>query len=354
MSGQLCGRCGGSLTGSGCGCPSPDPAGGPEPDEPTAILPAIGHPELVRPYIQPTEVFDAEAFEVDEGVVVEHYQGAYEGSVVPGIDAPHLVRSSRAQVLAGQLVGAPEEHSTEVVPYAPRAGSALPARRTGTAGGVGTAVVTTRRQHGGRGRAGRGRRAALIAAGALTVAALGTAAALAPQLVNGNSGDQAQPLPGITMALPTAAPATASVGTKAPAAVRPSHSAGSHPTVSSSPRASGATPSASAGGGPSSAAPHTNAPNHAPPATGQSTPPPSSAPPGPQSLKLGDQGPAVTTLQQELGTLWIDRRRANGTFDSRTELDVSTFQLWYGVQGDPDGVFGPNSQARMNQLLQHH
>jgi hypothetical protein len=33
------------------------------------------------------------------------------------------------------------------------------------------------------------------------------------------------------------------------------------------------------------------------------------------------------------------------------------FQIWYAVQGDPMGVYGPNSQAAMDRALQksgHH
>ncbi|MFC1410025.1 peptidoglycan-binding domain-containing protein [Streptacidiphilus sp. N1-12] len=368
---------GGSPALGGCGCRATDATGrqrgqgsgqasGPGLDEPTAIIPLIDAPELVRPYIHPTELLSAEEAEVFDG---EAGYGAgagpgagtgYEDSVVPGIDAPHMVRSSRARVLAGQLVSVPAQPGAEVVPYT--AGGRVAVRRgaaVAAGAGASTEVATTGgRPPGGRRRARRGRRALLITAGALGVAVLGTAAALAPRMINGGDADQAQPQPGVTLAMPTAAPATATAGTHA-AAPRPSGSASqARPTVSPTAAGAGATPSATAGGQPSSAAPHTSAPNQAPPAsaTGGSTPTPtrSSAAVGQQSLSLGDQGPAVATLQSQLASLWIDHKlRPSGTFDTRTELDVATFQVWYGVQGDPQGVFGPNSQARMNSLFHH-
>jgi peptidoglycan hydrolase-like protein with peptidoglycan-binding domain len=59
----------------------------------------------------------------------------------------------------------------------------------------------------------------------------------------------------------------------------------------------------------------------------------------------------VTTLQQDLRQVWIDRRSPTGVYDDRTAQDVTTFQSWYNVQGDPPGVYGPNSQAKMAQVL---
>ena len=353
MAGQLCGRCGGSLTDGGCGCAPtgevtfrPGQEHGPGTDTPTAIIPVVNAPELVRPYITPTDVIDAEV--LDE----EHDPGYGGGSVVPGIDSPHLVRSSRARVLAGQLVEAP-------------GGPDSPGRR-GTAGAAAasTELVPSVRVPVHRGRAarrsdGRGRRTALIGVGALLVAGLGTAAALAGHMLNGDGTDLAQPQPGVTMALPTAAPDADSGASPATTGVRPSRSA---PARTSAPPATRtATPSATADSTPSSQAPHNNAPNSPPPSTAAGHPHPSQgqttqAPaPGQQSLKLGDRGAAVATLQSELSQLWVDRDLpATGTFDNRTQQDVATFQVWYGVHGDPSGVFGPNSQARMNQLFHHH
>ncbi|WP_161789812.1 peptidoglycan-binding domain-containing protein [Streptacidiphilus neutrinimicus] len=59
----------------------------------------------------------------------------------------------------------------------------------------------------------------------------------------------------------------------------------------------------------------------------------------------------MSALQQDLRQVHIDHRRPTGVYDDRTAQDVSTFQSWYGVQGDPDGVYGPNTQAMMAQVL---
>ncbi|MFC1416320.1 peptidoglycan-binding domain-containing protein [Streptacidiphilus cavernicola] len=382
MAGQLCGRCGGSLGRGGCGCPPRGESRTPGPgresgpgygpgfgtghdaqDEPTAIIPILDAPELVRPYITPTEVIDAEVLEDD----ADPAYGPYGGSVVPGIDAPHTVRSSRARVLAGQLVGTPGEAAEG--PGAPgRRGVSRRAAAAGTAAVSAAAstelvprdpgtVAAVQGLPGHRGpRRGRARRAAVIAAGALTVAGLGTAAALAPSLLSGGGTDRAQPQPGMTLALPTAGPDTATGTSKAPAAVRPSASAPASQAATPARSATGR-PSGSASSAPSSQAPHGNAPNNPPSPTATSGQPSPTVGPNAasQTLQLGDTGTAVATLQGELSQLWIDRDLpANGTFDARTQQDVAAFQVWYGVRGDPTGVFGPNSRARMNQLFHHH
>ncbi len=370
MAGRLCGRCGESLTDGGCGCPPTGtviPLRGPGTDEPTTVIPVIGDPELVRPYITPTEHPDPEWSEDDEA------DPAYGSSVVPGIDAPHLVRSSRARVLAGQLADSGDGNHD---PYHDgKAGGTVVSGAvvSGTVVGstvVGSTVATRanaelspvgqgpgRRDRVNRRRTGRGRRAALITAGVLAVAVLGTGAALAPTLLNGGDTDQAQPQPGVTLAMPTAGPGSATATSHAPAVVRPSRTASASAAPSATP-SGGSTPSARAGSTPTGPATHLNAPNGAPtsktPGRPTPTPPPSSQSTG-QSLQLGDRGAAVATLQGELSSLWIDRDLpASGTYDTRTEQDVATFQIWYGVKGDPAGVFGPNSQARMDKLFHHH
>jgi hypothetical protein len=366
MAGRLCGRCGGSLTDGGCGCPPTGtviPLRGPVTDEPTTVIPVIGDPELVRPYITPTEHLDPDRSEDDEA------DPAYGSSVVPGIDAPHLVRSSRARVLAGQLADPPDGNRDGSTGAGAGGGAVV----SGTVVGgtvVGSTVATRanaelspvgrgpeRRDRANRRRTGRGRRAALITAGVLAVAALGTGAALAPTLLNGDDSDQAQPQPGVTLAMPTAGPGSATAASHAPATVRPSRTT-SAPAAPPATPSSHSTPSTRADSTPTGPATHGNAPNNAPTPSAPGRPTPTTPPSAPstgQSLQLGDRGAAVATLQSELSSLWIDRSLpASGTYDTRTEQDVATFQLWYGVKGDPSGVFGPNSQARMSKLFRHH
>lgn len=339
MAAQLCGRCGGFRTDGGCACPS-------GPDDPTTVIPAVpatAVPQLVRPYINPTDLL------VDENLDAAA-DPRYETSVVPGIDAPHTVRSTRARVLAGQLVKTPGARGAEPGAFPP--GGRITARRT--SGGAGAAGAGAAGTGGGagiggdQGRGGRGRRAALIVVGALAVAGLGTAAALAPRMMESGDGNQAQPLPGVTLALPTTAPDPSSAAAhNSPAAVRTTHPV--RPTTTRTRATAGSTPSAA-----TSAPQHGNAPNSPPPATTPGSRPPSTAPSGSQTLQLGDSGAAVSTLQSELVSLYVDQNLdVTGTYDQETQHAVAVFQWWYNVQGDPSGVFGPHSQARMNRLMHH-
>lgn len=63
------------------------------------------------------------------------------------------------------------------------------------------------------------------------------------------------------------------------------------------------------------------------------------------ALEPGDHGPRVRMLQRRLfrrGQLDVF---PSGTYDARTERGVSRLQRDYGVTGDPDGVYGPRTQA---------
>lgn len=314
MAGQLCGRCGGFRTEEGCACPP-----GPNPplatDPPTEVIPALGGPALVRPYINPADLVPDE----DADPAGPH---PYESSVVPGIDAPHVVRSSRARVLAGQLVVLPGQRGAEPVPFRP-GGRSLAVRDAGANGGTDEP-----------GRRGPARRVALIAAGALAVAGLGTAAALAPRLLQTGDDNQAKPQPGVTLALPTAAPDPEPTHSASAAAVRATTA---HPSSTHTRARPSATPSAT----------HTRS------ATAAATPPPKpTASPTPsaarQTLQLGDSGADVATLQSELVALWVNHDLpVSGTYDQATQRAVATFQWWYGVTADQPGVFGPASQAEM-------
>jgi peptidoglycan hydrolase-like protein with peptidoglycan-binding domain len=151
------------------------------------------------------------------------------------------------------------------------------------------------------------------------------------------------------------APATPSASPTG-ASARPGrkHSASASPSVSPH-RSDSASPSTGASTAGPSAAP-TLSPSSSPSA-------PASTAAGPtgtttataaasQTLQLGSTGPAVAQLQSDLRALWIDRGlRATGDYDQRTAQDVATFQVWYGVTGDPQGVYGPNTQARMADAM---
>ena len=318
MVGQICGRCGLALSSGGCGC-RPD-------DAETAVLPVIGGPELVRPYVHPADTVhpDAEAVEA----------ATANDALLPA--ARYLPATARL----------PEPRT-----------AALPVLRTSP-----LPAVRHRALPPTKGR--RRRRGLLIAAGALAVAGLGTVAAALPHMFNSDTTDQSLPAPGVTVAMassgpddgtpdaastaasssPSSAAASAAATRRAAAAqtsaARPSASSSPTPAPtpsrSSSRPSAGTTPSGTASASASAAA-------SASPALAA----------GSATLQLGDSGSAVSTLQSQLRALWIDPGlKVDGRYGSRTERDVATFQIWFGVQGDPQGVYGPNSQAMMAQQLQ--
>ncbi|WP_333767660.1 peptidoglycan-binding domain-containing protein [Streptomyces sp. IBSBF 2435] len=57
-------------------------------------------------------------------------------------------------------------------------------------------------------------------------------------------------------------------------------------------------------------------------------------------LQLGASGAAVTDLQQRLTEVWVYRGAIDGRYDMGVEQAVAVFQIWYGVRGDPSGVYG--------------
>jgi hypothetical protein len=69
-------------------------------------------------------------------------------------------------------------------------------------------------------------------------------------------------------------------------------------------------------------------------------------PDGPGTLREGDNGPEVTDLQERL--LRIPDVYANGstdgTYDPTLAAAVARFQLWYGIRGDEDGVYGDDTR----------
>ncbi|MFI0819444.1 peptidoglycan-binding protein [Streptomyces sp. NPDC021098] len=68
------------------------------------------------------------------------------------------------------------------------------------------------------------------------------------------------------------------------------------------------------------------------------------APPGSQAgvLSQGDSGPQVSELQTRLLKIPDVYRdgQVNGRYDQTLTEAVARFQLWYGIRGDEDGVYG--------------
>ncbi|TDT95436.1 putative peptidoglycan binding protein [Streptomyces sp. 846.5] len=308
MVGQICGKCGLALSSGGCGC-RPD-------DAETAVLPVIGGPELVRPYVHPADA---------------------SGPVDPAEAANEpLLPAARYLPATARL---PEQRN------------ALPVLR-------GTAPPPAVRHRALPRAAGRRRRRGLlIAAGTLAVAGLGTVAAALPHMFNGGATDQSLPAPGVTVAMASSGPDS---GTPAPATTAATSQSAAASTAATRRAAAART---SAGVRPTPSASHTPSPSSSSSrpstsATPSSTPSASAAASAAvatasTTLQLGDTGAAVATLQSQLRALWVDSSlTSDGIYDARTEHDVATFQIWFNVQGDPSGVYGPNSQAKMAQQMQ--
>jgi hypothetical protein len=279
-------------------------------DETTVLPPVDDAPELVRPYVQAVE---------SEAAAKRQPTPAPERVAEPDPDAEPGPDAEPEPTPVPEPATAPKADVTPEPPEPVRATAVLPA----------TADVRAPEPP----RRG-GRKGWALAGGALLLIVAGTGAALLTR-PPGNS-PAASTSPSRTGASPSASavPASASTSTSArPTSHRPSPSRSpkSSPTVRPKP-----TPSPSATRPSPSADPSVS---------------PSGGTPG-ATLRLGSTGPAVVTLQQDLRALWIDRGlQPSGAYDQRTEQDVASFQVWYGVQGDPSGVYGPNSQAKMAQLM---
>ncbi|MEW1611578.1 MULTISPECIES: peptidoglycan-binding domain-containing protein [unclassified Streptomyces] len=193
---------------------------------------------------------------------------------------------------------------------------------------------------------------AALAVGVAVAAVIGTAAFAGGLL--GGDGSQDEALPEATTSVPDAEdePA-ASVAPSPSASAPPSRTASASPTpsASASPSAStSASPSESAEPGPATSAPAAPAPGTPSASASGSPAPPPPAPPAelaPSSLRRGDQGPQVAELQNRLGEVWLYHGDADGNFDDRVENAVRIYQSYKAIQGDPAGVYGPNTRSAL-------
>ncbi|GAA2442079.1 peptidoglycan-binding domain-containing protein [Streptomyces macrosporus] len=66
-------------------------------------------------------------------------------------------------------------------------------------------------------------------------------------------------------------------------------------------------------------------------------------------LREGDTGPEVAELQYRLRQTYAYRGDVDGRYDREVRDGVATFQEWYGVRGDPEGVYGPNTRRALER-----
>ncbi|KJK56250.1 peptidoglycan-binding domain-containing protein [Saccharothrix sp. ST-888] len=345
MPGEHCVRCGTVRTPGGCACAAV-PYGRPgqpirpmHPDlDETAVLPHTEGPPLVRPYVPaaagyqephpdafptallpPVPAQDAEATALLPPVPPQPY---------PSIPAqqPYQPHQQQFQPPYRQQPGPPyqpQPHSAELGIFAFQQGD-----------GPGGRAERRAQQH----EAPLRRKAVMAAAGVGIVAiGAGIAFALAPAQGKGGN-DQAVPAPiGTMTALPTGAPVSAPPTSAAPdspspsptrSSPRPSPAVSRAPVIAVKPMTAKPAPPPSPTAAPSTAAP---------------SPSRSTAP----TLGPGSRGPEVAAMQQQLSQCGY-KVRANGYYDDRTTNAVSRFQWDADVQGDPDGVYGPNTRAALS------
>ncbi|MEV7582468.1 peptidoglycan-binding domain-containing protein [Streptomyces erythrochromogenes] len=107
------------------------------------------------------------------------------------------------------------------------------------------------------------------------------------------------------------------------------------------PSARSARPSATASGTPEATA----GPGTQQPATpSASAPRPSS---GYATLRMGDSGPEVRALQEMLYGQGFTYVSVTGVYDGQTKRGVGQLQRDRSIKGDPQGVYGPNTQAAL-------
>jgi peptidoglycan hydrolase-like protein with peptidoglycan-binding domain len=54
-------------------------------------------------------------------------------------------------------------------------------------------------------------------------------------------------------------------------------------------------------------------------------------------------------MQDRLRRAHVFFHKANGYYGRSTVDAVAQFQVWYGVRGDPRGVYGPNTRAALER-----
>ncbi|MFD9129047.1 peptidoglycan-binding domain-containing protein, partial [Kitasatospora sp. NPDC059571] len=345
MPGEHCPLCGTVRAASGCACTSSHP----DVTE-TAVLPHMEGPPLVRPYVPAAATGYGGAPSVPG-------QDPFGTALMPPVPpAPPQSPPAGAPVPPAppqsfavgpqqpfQLVGVPP------VPGVPPQ-SVADGRRPGPQGGQDLGVFSfqgmPQQRPGGRAErreseqlhAGR-RRTVVIAAG-LGIAAVGAGLALA--LVPSSDGggpDQALPAPSGSIDVPPSTDAPAPTGDA---------SASAKPRVSASGSRSKA---------PTSKAPVSvvSASGPAAPSPGPSSASPSaSAPAVTRTLKPGDSGADVTSMQQLLLTVDCGDHHLNtwflsGNFDSWTQWVLADFQRQHHIKGDERNgtLYGPQTRAAL-------
>ena len=189
-----------------------------------------------------------------------------------------------------------------------------------------------------------------VAIGAAVVAVIGTAA-LAGGLFEGDGG-AARALPKETY---TEATAPDAVAREESASSTPSEKASASPTPSVAQSASPPPPASSpvTRQAPPPAAPEPTKPKAtSTPTAPAPAPEQPGQPPAGTSLRPGDSGPEVFELQRRLAEVRLFRGQPDGEYDQRVEGGVRVYQSYRQIEGDPAGVYGPNTREALEAETQ--
>ncbi|MGO1021264.1 peptidoglycan-binding domain-containing protein [Streptomyces rubiginosohelvolus] len=315
-------------------------------------------PLRIRPYVTLTEQATAgadrtgagEASRTPEGAQPGTWAGEASGAERRGSDVPGAAATTMPLFLGGDgpdagtgtATGAGPGAGTATGAYAAPAGSGDHNRRRTAAASPAFAPdpVQPRRR----------RPFGALAVGAAVAAVVGTAAFAGGLFGGDDSGDEA--LPEATTSVPdTDGEPAASVAPSPSASAAPSRTPSRSAAPSASPSAS-ASPTKSREPSPTAtaSAPPTASASPTPEGGGAPTSSPSAAPPaefaGP-SLRPGDRGPEVGVLQNRLREVWLYSGPSDQNYSERVENAVAVYQSYKAIQGDPMGVYGPNTRRAL-------
>ncbi|WP_107500740.1 peptidoglycan-binding protein, partial [Streptomyces sp. ms184] len=189
-----------------------------------------------------------------------------------------------------------------------------------------------------------------LAVGAAVAAVVGTAAFAGGLFGGDDSGDEA--LPEATTSVPdTDGEPAASVAPSPSASAAPSRTPSRSAAPSASPSASVSptksrepSPTAGASSSPTASASPTPEDGGAPTSSPSAAPPAEFAGP---SLRPGDRGPEVGVLQNRLREVWLYSGPSDQNYSERVENAVAVYQSYKAIQGDPVGVYGPNTRRAL-------
>ncbi|MFF2232367.1 peptidoglycan-binding domain-containing protein [Streptomyces anulatus] len=193
-----------------------------------------------------------------------------------------------------------------------------------------------------------------LAVGAAVAAVVGTAAFAGGLFGGDDSTDEA--LPEATTSAPdtedepaaSVAPSP-SASTAPPRTQSPSATPSAPPSASASPtksREPSPTATTSASASPTASA--SPAPDGGAPPAAPSAAPPAGVTGG--SLRPGDRGPEVAELQIRLRTVgeWLYSGPVDGSsYSDQVAYSVAVYQSYKAIQGDPAGVYGPNTRRAL-------